>query len=348
MAIPRQEVITLPLPPSLRQSLTSAGFRTVADLHGVGPVDLSTELGISPDDALLILKVADVHQNPGLLGAKSAQQLYEKELNARKIITFCGDLDGMLGGGVATGQITEFCGVPAVGKTQLGIQLAVDVQMPAAFGGLGASAVYIDTEGSFMVERVVEIADACIRHLKKLGNSGNAAQKAAASNLSRDQMLANIHYVRVRDYTEQLAVTQMLSSFVASHPQVKLIVIDSIAFHFRQDFQDMAQRTRVLAEMAQKLMHLAEKRDLAVVLMNQVTTKVLDNNRGSKLVPALGDSWAHAATSRVILYWEDQTRNAFLYKSPWLPAKTAEYHVTADGVRGRRAHKRQRVEQQSA
>ena len=57
-----------------------------------------------------------------------------------------------------------------------------------------------------------------------------------------------------------------------------------------------------------------------------------------------GDSWAHAATSRVILYWQDQTRNAFLYKSPWLPAKTAEYHVTIDGIRGRRAHKRPRVE----
>ncbi len=42
-------------------------------------------------------------------GARSAQHLYEKELAARKIITFCGDLDGMLGGGVATGQITEFC-----------------------------------------------------------------------------------------------------------------------------------------------------------------------------------------------------------------------------------------------
>lgn len=47
-------------------------------------------------------------------------------------------------------------------------------------------------------------------------------------------------------------------------PQVKMIVIDSIAFHFRQDFQDMAQRTRVLAEMAQNLMQLAEDRDLAV------------------------------------------------------------------------------------
>ena len=43
-----------------------------------------------------------------------------------------------------------------------------------------------------------------------------------------------------------------------------MIIIDSIAFHFRQDFSEMAQRTRVLAEMAQNLMHLAEDRDLAV------------------------------------------------------------------------------------
>lgn len=44
---------------------------------------------------------------------------------------------------------------------------------------------YADTEGSFMVERVVEIADACIRHLKKLANNnGTAAQKEAVSTLS--------------------------------------------------------------------------------------------------------------------------------------------------------------------
>lgn len=41
MAAPRQEVNTLPLAPILRQSLLAAGFRTVADLYGVGPVDLS-------------------------------------------------------------------------------------------------------------------------------------------------------------------------------------------------------------------------------------------------------------------------------------------------------------------
>lgn len=112
---------------------------------------------------------------------------------------------------------------------------------------------------------------------------------------------------------------------------------------------------------------------MQVVLMNQVTTKVLGNNQGSKLVPALGnlreaclkvfaldmaataqyctwgvvagDSWAHVATSRVVLFWQEQTRSAFLYKSPYLPAKTAEYFVTADGIRGRRSQKRTRTAQ---
>lgn len=58
-----------------------------------------------------------------------------------------------------------------------------------------------------------------------------------------------------------------------------------------------------------------------------------------------GDSWAHVATSRVVLFWQEQTRSAFLYKSPYLPAKTAEYFVTADGIRGRRSQKRTRTAQ---
>lgn len=46
--------------------------------------------------------------------------------------------------------------------------------------------------------------------------------------------------------------------------QVKLVVIDSVTFHFRQDFEDLALRTRVLSGMALKLMKLAKKFSLAV------------------------------------------------------------------------------------
>ena len=37
--------------------------------------------------------------------------------------------------------------MPGVGKTQLGIQLCVDVQLPQCYSGAAGHAVYIDTEG---------------------------------------------------------------------------------------------------------------------------------------------------------------------------------------------------------
>ncbi len=55
----------------------------------------------------------------------------------------------------------------------------------------------------------------------------------------------------------------------------------------RQDFKDMGLRTRLLMQLAQQMMALAETHNIAVVYTNQVTTKVLGNNL-SQLVPALG------------------------------------------------------------
>lgn len=37
---------------------------------------------------------------------------------------------------------------------------------------------------------------------------------------------------------------------------------------------------------------------LQVLLVNQMTTKVVPGRGGDSLVPALGESWAHAATNR--------------------------------------------------
>ncbi len=55
-----------------------------------------------------------------------------------------------------------------------------------------------------------------------------------------------------------------------------MIVVDSITFHFRQDFcgaDGLAQRSRVLCQMAQDLMRVAEVHELAIVFVNQVGLK---------------------------------------------------------------------------
>lgn len=48
--------------------------------------------------------------------------------------------------------------------------------------------------------------------------------------------------------------------------QVKVVIIDSVTFHFRQDFSDMGLRTRLLSGMAQKLMNIADRFNIAVGL----------------------------------------------------------------------------------
>ncbi|KAK9821836.1 hypothetical protein WJX74_002984 [Apatococcus lobatus] len=79
------------------------------------------------------------------------------------------------------------------------------------------------------------------------------------------------------------------------------------------DSRDLAQRARVLAGLAQCLTRLAAQRRLAVVLMNQFTTQVSDNDT-SRLIPALGDSWAHSAATQILLSFQDGTRQARIYK----------------------------------
>jgi len=69
-----------------------------------------------------------------------------------------------------------------------------------------------------------------------------------------------------------------------------------------------------------------------VVLINQVTTKITEKGTKSFLAPALGDTWAHACTSRVMLYWDQGQRYASLYKSPSRKSNTVAYCVTAEGV----------------
>jgi RAD51-like protein 2 len=124
------------------------------------------EAGLTNAEASDVLKTLRFGiQGTSLAGARSASEILYEENCKLAIFTFSKDLDDLLGGGIAVGEITELCGCPGIGKTQACIQLCVSVQMPKAFGGYEGSAVYIDTEGSFMAERAREMARATVGHL---------------------------------------------------------------------------------------------------------------------------------------------------------------------------------------
>ena len=74
--------------------------------------------------------------------------------------------------------------------------------------------------------------------------------------------------------------------------------------------------------------------------MNQVTTRVLSS--GATLVPALGESWSHACTNRLMLCREADQRVAKLLKSTSRRMGTASYAITTDGVRDVTAKRKDR------
>ncbi|KAJ4844938.1 DNA repair protein rad51c [Turnera subulata] len=330
------EVWRLPISATQRGKLISAGYTSLSSLSSVSTSLLARDLNITDSEAIEILRVVSGKNSVDgghaiVKGGQSAWDMLHEEESMRRITTSCAELDNILGGGISCREVTEIGGVPGIGKTQLGIQLAVNVQIPPHCGGLEGKAIYIDTEGSFMVERVLQIAEAYIEDMAEYHRFLYKDSRASPVETQGKDILESIYYFRVCSYTEQIALINFLDKFVSEHKDVKLVIIDSVTFHFRQDFDDLALRTRVLSSMALKLMQLAKKFSLAVVLLNQVTTKYTEGS--FQLSLALGDSWSHSCTNRVILYWNGNERYAYIDKSPSLRSASAPFSVTGRGIR---------------
>ena len=214
-----RSIQSLPISQPLLDQLESHGFRCVSDLKDMKPFDLVSELGVSPSAAMSILDTVklslsttsasaegipdDFGSKPVINSVKTTAKdlLIKYTTKNRPIITFCKSLDSILGGGVQIGQITEFCGVPGIGKTQLAIQLALNTRIAEVFGGNSGESVYIDTEGSFMPERAAEMATELSSHLLRIAKISEsrkidnyATQKVAAESLTMERCVN--HYNR--------------------------------------------------------------------------------------------------------------------------------------------------------
>ncbi|KAI8925537.1 Rad51C protein [Entophlyctis helioformis] len=263
--------------------------------------------------------------------AVSALEALEREQDRPGATTFCRRIDELFPGlrGIPTGKVTEVCGMAGIGKTQLCMQLCATVQIPASVGGLGGSALYIDTEGSFSPARLQEIAKATVDLLNSSVSEGEEA-------MDLRQVMSNVSILRVFSQQEQAETISDLDNYIRAHPGIRLIILDSIALHFRHSFRDLAMRSRVLTGMAQTLRQVAEVHDIAIVVTNQMTTKIVakgTDEESALMVPALGESWSHACTNRVILLWHKGGRHAWLCKSPNAEDALVPFEITTDGIR---------------
>jgi len=242
----------------------------------------------------------------------TADQLLAQEGRRARLTTGVKALDELLGGGLAVHDIYEFAGEFGTGKTQLCHQLAVTVQLPEEGGGLGASAVYIDTEGTFSPERVERIAQ----------------------RFGVEKALGNIYVYRPLNTGElERFVTKSLNDYLDQG--ARLVIVDSIIALYRAQFRGLewlARRQQAINYVLDWLKRWARIYGAVVVITNQVLTHPLPSGIALKL-PAGGNIIAHASTHRFLLKKAGDVWLLEVLDSPRLArGASVEFTIREDGV----------------
>lgn len=150
------------------EDIEGVGTKIAEKLRSIGYVDPMTIAVTSPSELASIAEIGEGQAQKIInsvrkkldIGFETADKILERKISAIKITTGCKSLDDLLGGGIETQGITEVYGQYASGKSQLGFNLCVNVQLPQEKGGLGKNVLFIDTENTFSPTRIVQIAKA--------------------------------------------------------------------------------------------------------------------------------------------------------------------------------------------
>jgi DNA repair protein RadA len=291
--------------------LRTSGYTTIEAVAVTPPREImeKTNLGFNT-----ILKIQEAARQMITTDFKTAHEFYEKRKAMKKCTTGSRKLDEILGGGIETQALTELIGEFGSGKTQICLMLSVTSQLPHEQGGFGGNVAFIDTEGTFMPERVYQIATA----------NGVDPQKVAD----------NILVARAYNSSHQCLLIDRLFTLCPEN-NIKLVIVDSMISHFRGEYigrETLAERQQKLNQYLHKLIRLSEAYNVAVVITNQVqanpTAFFGDPNR-----PAGGNVMAHACTHRVYLRKGSKgTRIARVIDSPCLPEVPARFLVSEKGL----------------
>jgi meiotic recombination protein DMC1 len=294
--------------------LKQSGINTLAAIRQSTLRTLNAIKGFSEAKITKILDAAGKLQQ---FGFATGREVMENKKKLLHVSTGSKQFDQLLGGGIESQSITECFGEFRTGKTQLCHTLCVTAQLPTSHGGGNGKVIYIDTEGTFRPQRIVDIAT-------KFG-------------VDPGQVLDNITYARAHTSEHQMELLVLAAAKMIEEPH-SLIIVDSATALYRVDFVgrgQLAERQNNLGQFLSLLQKLSEQFNCCVVITNQV---VADPGANAMFVadakkPVGGHIMAHASTTR--LYFRKgraEQRIVKIYDSPSLPESECIIQLGVGGI----------------
>ncbi|CAG8602436.1 14299_t:CDS:2 [Acaulospora colombiana] len=245
-----------------KQLFSRAGISKPSEIWLQTPHELAKKLRVGVDEVQKAIRTLclEIAPKPTVVNKKLFHESY---------CFTTGDalLDEKLGGGIHVGSITEISGESGSGKTQIALQIALMAQLDMEDNGLNSGVAYFSTTTSLPVVRLSELART---HPK-------------CREYNRQSLTDNVHHCPVPTVPAVLsglttALDQLFlrveDSSGALKP-IKLVILDSIGsiFHSvdRTTTTTLVERSRAVNEISQRLHHVASTKQVAVVVINQVS-----------------------------------------------------------------------------
>lgn len=227
------------------------------------------------------------------------------------------DLNRFLFGGYETDIITTIYGPGGSGKTNFCLTATVSQAKK------GNKVVYIDTEGGFSSDRVLQLVDKNKNDL--------------------DSVLQNILILRPTSFEEQEESFEQLLKFIKGG-DVSLIVIDSIAMLYRlelgdaiesENSQNIQSVNRALAGQLRALNEISRKKNIPIIVTNQVYSQFVQDEDESKKIFSMvgGDLLKYWSKCIIELKVNKGRRTLVLKKHRSMPEKEMEFEIVNSGIR---------------
>ncbi|CAD6256158.1 unnamed protein product [Miscanthus lutarioriparius] len=258
------------------------------------------------------------------LGFTSASQLHAQRLEIIQVTTGSRELDKILEGNeLVDSMILLFLQnlkLNLVTRSDLAFCYSVMTylqQLPLDQGGGEGKALYIDAEGTFRPQRLLQIAD-------RFGLNGA-------------DVLENVAYARAYNTDHQSRLLLEAASMMIE-TRFALMVVDSATALYRTDFSgrgELSARQMHMVKFLRSLQKLADEFGVAVVITNQVVAQVDGSAMfaGPQIKPIGGNIMAHASTTRLALHkGRGEERICKVISSPCLAEAEARFQIASEGV----------------
>lgn len=285
-------ILSLPLPTYLQDKLIRNGYYTESDFDEDASEEHLREL-LTPEERNQLELVAKSQ-----IMAKSAWKIRELQQSQSCFLTQVPPLDAILGNrGLPLKEITEIISGPGCGQAEFCMRICLAVQLPVQQGGMGKSAIYVDTTGSFSY-------CGAMRAISNLQSSLRQQNSFVPRDIGG--MLGKISVLRIYTAQELIAmlstVEQIVSEMSDEELQPGLLVINTISWPFLASFPGEYSRRLVLqTEAAQLLAYIASKHGLAIVLVSQAKSSFGQNSKIVSPLSTDGDVWGRVSANRITL-----------------------------------------------